>query len=346
MKRDESIDLRAHSRREVPFVVELCLEAAARLGWNTEVLDPAFGYLWEVELPGGRRRAMVGAKTPINDAAAAQLALDKHYAGVVLRRAGFGVPAGVRALSPKHFADTRYAKDVGLDPALELARAKGFPLIVKPNRLSHGRFVRLVETEKELRRGIEAIWGLDRVALAQTVVDGRELRVDVLDGELLAAYERRPFTVVGDGERDVATLLRSIDSRFESFDPKTLAKRLGETREARSSGGGTGLAQRVPAQGEKVTLDEPILNLNRLCTAELLPQLPDRWRDFAVRAGQALGLRLAGVDLRVRSLAADPSEATVIEVNATPLLAQLAHMGHRELAVSGQARILEALLRS
>lgn len=345
MKRDDSIGIDDHARREIPFAVQLCLDAAAQLGWTTEVLDPAFGYLWELELPGGQRRSIVGAKTPINDAAAAQLAMDKHYAGIVLRRAGFRVPAGVRALSPKHFSDTRYAGDTGLEPALELARTRGLPLIVKPNRLSHGRLVTLVDSEKALRRAIEAVWGLERIALAQTVVPGRELRVDVLDGELLAAYERRPLEVVGDGERDVATLLRAIDQRFDGLDAKALARKLEHTRPAEDLGSGTGLAKSVPEEGERVVLDEPILNLNRLCTAEVLPNLPDRWREFAVRATETLGLRLGGVDLRMPSLAADPTEATVLEVNATPLLAQLAHLGHRELAVAGQARILAALVR-
>lgn len=345
MKRDEVIDLEAHARREVPFAVQLCLEGAARLGWRTEILDPAFGYLWELELPGGARRAIIGAKTPVNDAAAAQLAQDKHYAGVVLRRAGFRVPAGVRALSPQHFKDTHYARDTGMGPALELARERGFPLIVKPNRLSHGRLVRIVRNEKALRRAVEEVWGLERIALVQTIVAGRELRVDVLDGELLAAYERRPIAVVGDGARDVATLLRAADARFEELDAKGLAKRLEATDAAEAAGGGAALAKRVPADGEEVVLDERIMNLNRLCTAQLRPRLPDRWREYAVRAANALGLRLAGVDLRVTSLAADPSEATILEVNSTPLLAQLARLGHREIAVDGQARILQALLR-
>jgi len=327
----------------VPFAVQLCLEAAERLGWSTELLDPAFGYLWELELPGGLRRTIIGAKTPINDAAAAQLAMDKHYAGIALRRGGFRVPAGVRVLSPKHFAGTRYRLDVGMAPAREFMAERGLPLIVKPNRLSHGRLVKLVEKKSALKAAVEEVWELERVALVQAVVPGRELRVDVLDGKLLAAYERRPFVLVGDGERNVAGLLVDLDKRYASDAPKQLAKRLEETTVAKKHGGGAALAKFVPPAGEQLKLDETILNLNRLCTAELRPDLPDRWRDFAARAAQKLGLRLAGVDLRVESLAADPSEATIIEVNSTPLLAQLAHMGHRELAVAGQARILKAL---
>jgi glutathione synthase/RimK-type ligase-like ATP-grasp enzyme len=68
------------------------------------------------------------------------------------------------------------------------------------------------------------------------------------------------------------------------------------------------------------------------------------WLAFARRVSDALGLVHFGIDLKATSLDAPPESATVIEVNASPLLSQIYRMGHREVAVDCQARVLEHLL--
>ncbi|MHC4260927.1 MAG: ATP-grasp domain-containing protein [Planctomycetota bacterium] len=325
----------AESDRPLPFAVELALEAADRLGWPTRVIDPEYGYLWELELPDGTRRALVGMKTPINDGAASQLSSDKHYSGLVLSEHGIRVPDGERALSPRHFAGTGYAERTRLDGVHAFAEARGFPLIVKPNRMSHGRLVRRVSDMRELEEAVRAVWELDRLALIQVVVPGRELRLDLLDGEFLAGYERRPHRLTGDGQRTMRELLIALDSRFAS--DLALERAAADGLEA----------TRVLERDESVELGNGILNLNRSATGVLIPDLPPRWLAWGRRVADAIGLRLAGIDLRIDCegdpLDADPERAVVIEVNGTPLLTQIARLGHRELALDAQARILSAL---
>ena len=317
-----------------PFPVALAIEAAHSLGWSTRLLDPEFGYLWEVTLPDGRRRALVGVKTPVNDGAASQLATDKHYTSMVLAEHGVHVPAGVRALSPKHFRGTDLADCANLDDARAFAARAGYPLIVKPNRLSHGRLVRCVEDNETPEAAVAAIWELDRVALVQERVVGRELRIDLLDGELLAAYERHPQRLVGDGRRSLAELLVAADARFA--EPLAMGRAIADGLEA----------ERVPDAGEMVELGDGVHNLNRSASASLIPEIPEAWRAWAAGVAAHLGLRLAGIDLRIdcagEPLDAEPQGAVVLEVNGTPLLAQMAKLGHRELAVRAQARILAA----
>jgi glutathione synthase/RimK-type ligase-like ATP-grasp enzyme len=332
--------------RPLPPPTQLALDAAARLGWPTRVLDAEFGYLWELTLPDGRVRAIPGSRTPVNDAAAAQLAGDKHFTGCVLADAGFRVPETVRALSPFHFRGALEEERTGLRPAQAFARARGYPLIVKPNRLSHGRCVAVVRDQGELERAIAAVWEHDRVALVQEYVEGRELRLDLLDGELLAGYERRPLRVRGDGRCTALQLLAALDPRFGQEDGRAkLAASVLVQRLERERGP---LASLVLAADEELVLDEQVMNLNRLCTAVPIPRLPEPWRAHCAAIAARLGLRLAGLDLRLpcsgEPLVEDPRRATVLEVNATPLLVQLSRMGHRELALAGMGRILRALV--
>lgn len=329
-----------------PFAVALFMEAAERLGLAARIVDPEFGYLWELAWPDGERRTFIGAKTSINDASAAQICGDKHYCGMVLERAGFRVPETVRCLSPAFFAGGALADRTGPGPGLEFAERAGFPLVVKPNRLSHGRSVAFVESAPELLAAIDEVFERDTLALVQRPAVGREFRLDFLDGEFLVGYERAPLVVQGDGTSTLADLLQAADARFDEADSRDVrraeiastAAYLERSRADANFGFDT-----VLAPDERVDFARGVLNLNRCATGRVLEQVPEAWLEWARRLGQALHLRLFGVDLRVASLEADPDTATVIEVNSAPLVNQIARMGHRELAVETQRRVLAAL---
>jgi glutathione synthase/RimK-type ligase-like ATP-grasp enzyme len=326
--------------RAWPKVTELCLEAAARLGLDAEVLDPEYGYLFEVRR-GARRRLLLGGRSPLNDAVAARLAEDKHYTGLLLARAGLRVPETARCLSPHHPSLRAYRERAGMAPGEALAEARGLPLVVKPNRLSHGRGVQLVEDRRALPAAVRAVWALDAIALVQTAAEGRDFRLDFVDGEYLTGYERRPLKVRGDGTRRLGALLAAADGRFADPDRQ---RRLAEDPRATAllARRGWTLKSVIP-EGATVAFEGPIQNLHGASTARLVRHLPERLRRHCLRAGEALGLRHFGVDLKLASLEADPAGATFIEVNASPLLTQIYLLGHREVAVRAQMRVLEAM---
>jgi len=100
----------------------------------------------------------------------------------------------------------------------------------------------------------------------------------------------------------------------------------------------------VLANDEALDLESPIKNLHAGCTAVYLPCIPDALRRHCVCAADALGLRHFGVDLKVASLDADPETAVFIEINASPLLTQIARLGYAEEAVAAQMRVLSAIV--
>ncbi|MCA9607971.1 MAG: hypothetical protein KC619_20315, partial [Myxococcales bacterium] len=192
----------------------LAEEAARRLGWTTERLDDC-GYLFELRRADGAHRVMLGGRSPLNDAVAAKLSEDKHYAGVLMARAGLRVPRAVRCIAEDHLLGQQFPKHAGTGPAKALAAELGYPLVVKPNSLSHGRGVGMVEDEGELVAAIEECWTMDPIALAQELIDGTDFRLDFLDGEYLLGYERRPIAVVGDGVRSVGAMIAALDPRYD-----------------------------------------------------------------------------------------------------------------------------------
>ncbi|MCA9700202.1 MAG: hypothetical protein KC431_21940, partial [Myxococcales bacterium] len=240
------------------------LRAAVEAGWQVRCLDEQTGWLWLLE-KGEQRRVFAGPTSALNDAGAARLANDKFYTGAVLAAAGFSVPQSMRCLRPGAFVlgdgEDPYAAQRGLAPALALAEACGLPLVVKPNAGSRGREVNLVEDHRALKEAIERIWTRDDLALVQRPIHGLDLRIDMLDGELLLAYLRRPLQLHGDGRSTALELARAVDPRLEQ--PGFRHKFLREPLWLRTLSAAFLEAEAVVPDG--VTLDFPatILNLNR-----------------------------------------------------------------------------------
>lgn len=322
----------------LPTATRLAFEAASELGMAFEVLDPDYGYLYEVR-DGDRRRAFLGGRSPLNDAVSARLAEDKHYASLLLARAGLTVPETVRCLSPRHPSMASFRDTAGMAPGLALAEARGLPLVVKPNRLSHGRGVAHVRTRAALEAAIEAVWELDAIALVQTYAPGVDLRLDFLDGRFLAGYERRAIVLKGDGKRSVNALMTEQDPRMSVPEAKRrLMVALGPALEAR---GWT--EETVLAESEGLDLTNPIRNLNLGSAPRVLREAPAEAEAACLAAGRAIGLRHFGVDCRVASDGVTTA-VTLIEINASPLLSQIYLGGYRDVAVAAQKRVLSAAM--
>lgn len=317
--------------------VSLRMEAARRLGCEVEMLDPETGYLYEVRR-GGRALVLLGAYSPLNDASAARIATDKFHTGLVLDRAGFRVPASARCLQPGRYDDPAFAGQTGTEPARVFAAAHGYPLIVKPNRGARGRDVLAVDDEPALIAAVERVWRFDYLALVQAPAAGIDVRLDFLDGAFLFGYLRQPVAIVGDGARSVGALLAALDTRFA--DPAFQARLAADPILA---GAGSSLT-RVPAAGEELVFETPVMNLNRLCLAERIADPPAAWVAHGLAVGRALGLRHFGVDFKSAGLAADPRDAVVIDVNASPSLVHMSRMGHYEATVEAEMKVIASAL--
>lgn len=319
---------------ELPKAVALVARACERLGFELEILDPEYNYLFEVRGPDFRR-VLLGGISPLNDLVASRLAADKYYTGMLLARAGFRVPRSVRCLAPGHFKEPSYEERAGIEPGLALADELGYPVIVKPNRAGKGRDVTVVHNAEELGQAAARAFAYDSIALVQGIVPFPDIRLNFVDGEYLLGYERVPLTVTGDGERDLRALVSAEDDRFTD---EQRWPDIDEEPELRP--------EQVPARGEQVALSGAVLNLNRFARPRHLPDIPDAWLQHCLAIGQALELRHFGIDFRGAGLDEPPERATVIEVNSSPVLLSFYDLGWREEVIQAQVRVLEALRRS
>ncbi len=325
--------------------LRLRLEAALATSCRVDPLDPETGYLFTVSR-NEKRLVLLGGLSPLNDAVATAIASDKFHCATVLSDAGFRVPRHTRCLRPGRFSDEDFATHAGLVSVRSFVESVGFPVIAKPGHGARGRDVVAVYDMPTLETAIATIWRHDHLAVIEETARGIDLRVDMLEDKCLIAYLRHPLTIVGDGERTAGELITASRSTQDGADKQRFDRDPLDPAVERILETNAYTATDVLPEGERLELDDPVLNLNRLATARVVSPLPTPWLDLARRIRRALNLRHLGIDLKIEKLESEPSMATIIEVNASPSMEQIALRGHYEDVLAGEIAVVEAMLAS
>ncbi|MBD8892172.1 ATP-grasp domain-containing protein [Roseibium litorale] len=300
----------------------------------------ALGHAGWIETSQGRRSFFSGASFDLNPLGAAQIARDKAHTLEVLARAGLPVPASqllhsasaIAAMSRVH----ALCSDIltGPDEALKFAERIGYPVYVKPNDGQEGHDIHRALDPQGLTACFDSLFFHHDKLLIQEEIKGRDLRIIVLDGEILCALERHRPSITGDGHSTVAELLKSQPDKVR------MDSRLFHELAAQNL---TYCA--VPEAGTTVTL-LPVANLSAGGKGGLLEDtLPPVLADAAIACGQKLGLRYYGLDLLLESDAASETAFKILELNASPGLSQLHRQGGEAagLALQIYTKVFDAL---
>lgn len=280
---------------------------------------------------GARRRRIWTAETDRTGAIAEAVAQDKDLTRDLLRGAGVPVPDG------RSVAD---AAD-----AWAAAEEVGLPVVVKPRFGNHGRGVATdLTTCDQVARAFAAARDHGEEVVVEKFVRGRDFRLLVVGGELVAAALREPPTVVGDGRSTVAELVAELNRDPRRSDghatPLSVVKLDAIARDVLAE---QGLApDAVPEQGRPVLIRRNA-NLSSGGTAtDVTDTVHPRAAASAVAAARAVGLDIAGVDVVAPAIDVplEQSGGVVVEVNAGPGLRM-----HLEPSAGTPRPVGEAIVR-
>lgn len=258
---------------------------------------------------GIHRRLVEATLTDATSAVSVDIACDKALTKDLLADAGIPTPEGGVARSA--------------DDAVAWFHRLGAPVVVKPLGGNQGRGVSLrLTTPEAVTEAFRRAQAISDAVIVERHIEGRNLRVLVVQGRAVAVSERVPAHVVGDGLHTVRELVEQAnqDPRRGVDHEKPLTRiPLDEVAEQTLRGQGLRWDD-VPAAGQVVWLRD---SANLSTGGEALDVTEDvdpSYRRMAERAARCVGLDVCGVDLVVvrPERAYEPGSAYVIEVNACP----------------------------
>jgi D-alanine-D-alanine ligase-like ATP-grasp enzyme len=318
--------MKPKKKNVTPLLGRVLQKIAPRIG-ATVIMEPEWGIVGQIIYKSGRKRYFRYSSLDLNPLGASEIAKDKDYANLFMKRMGYPVVPG-----SKTFYSNEWAKTIGsplrnIDAAYRYAKKLGFPVIIKPNSGSQGADVTLVYTKREFYRAIRAVFKRDRVALVQRPVKGKDYRLVVLDDKVISAYERIPLNVIGNGVSTISRLLRekqrhfavsSRDTRIRPDDPRILGKLKRQ---------GLNLSS-VPAKGERIyLLDNANLSAGG-DAVDVAATVHQSFKKIAVRVTKDMGLRLCGVDLMIAGdITKKPDTYYILEINSAPGLDHYIRVG-------------------
>lgn len=281
---------------------QIIINEARRRGIGVDVLDEKGGYF--ALTFGGRTIICRESLSELTSAIAMSLCSDKSVTRRFLDRQGLPTPAQREAGTAKqNRAFFKKHKDIVVKPAVG---EQGAGITVKPR------------TMKELDAAVEKAKTVCETVLLEEFIEGHDLRIIVINYEVVAAAIRQPAQIIGDGRSTVRKLIAKQSRRRAAatggeakipFDDHTeqCIQEAGYTYDS------------VPDSGTMIPVRKTanlhtggtILDV----TAELNPELADA----AVRAAKAIHIPVVGFDFMVPSV--KDNQFKIIEANERPGLA-------------------------
>ena len=255
-----------------------------------------------------RIQATITSKTPH---IAVEISCDKEDTHNLLRDLGLPVPQQRLVFSERGAA--RGAERIG------------FPVVVKPLDANHGRGVSINLTDEDQVRtayGTARESARGKSVLVESFIEGMDHRMLVVNDELVAVAKRVPGHVVGDGERTIAELVDIVNEDPQrGIGHEKVLTRLELDHQAERLMEKDGVDKDTVLPAGEVFYLRSTANLSTGGTAIDLTDVvhPDN-REMAVRAVQAVGLDVGGVDFLTADITKSFKQVggAIVEINAAP----------------------------
>jgi len=280
----------------------IIVDEARRRGIQTDIIDSEGG-LFRLSW-GGRSVRCRESLSELTSAVALSICDDKRVTRRIVEAAGVRVP---RRIDPQ---------DLGaIDEALETYGQ----LVVKPARGEQGKGVAVgLKTMADVQAALLRARRICPDVLVEEQVEGEDLRLVVIDYEVVACAVRRPPRVIGDGRSTLRALIEHQSRRRAAATGGESSIPIDAETERTLAEGGYGLDD-VAGEGEEILVRKAAnLHLGGTIhdvTDEVHPVLVEA----AVAAARAIDIPVTGIDLMVR--APDQPDYVFIEANERPGLA-------------------------
>lgn len=313
------------------FTASILKKVATEMGANV-VIEPEYELIGHITFKNGKITVFDNTRLNINGFGSANLAQDKAFSNYFLGKLGYRVTEGQTFFNDKMCA--KVANPRNIHDGWNYAQELGFPVIVKPLNLSLGILVTKVYNKQEYYQVAEKILATQSVLIVERFYNGNDFRILVLDNEVIAAYQRIPLSVTGDGKSTILELLKNKREHLI----KTGEKILIDVEDFR-------IIKKLNQQNltfDSVLAEDTLIYLldnANLSTGGDAVDFTDKihpdFQKLAINITKDMGLRLAGVDILTADITQPIVDYTVdytlLEINSAPGLAHYALLGEQQI---------------
>lgn len=292
---------------------QILIKEALNRGYEVDVLDEKDNFI-RLRKNGHTEYVKQATRTSLDTYIAPLIMENKEVTKLVLREHGIRVPSGIMIHSPEE-AEDLYSHYSGKD------------IVIKPKLTNFGIGVQILknlQTEDVFEQAVQQAFEYDDSVMIEEFVAGREYRFLVIGDESVAVLYRVPANVQGDGVHTIEQLVEQKNKdplRGEGYVTPLEKIKLGQVEREylRMQGKNSGT---VPADGEIVYLRENSNISTGGDSIDCTDEMPEMYKQIAVRAAQAVGARICGADIIVRDIQAKPDldSYSIIELNFNPAL--------------------------
>ncbi|UJL45907.1 acylphosphatase [Virgibacillus sp. NKC19-16] len=227
-----------------------------------------------------------------------------------MKKAGVPVPLG------RGFGEEATDEEI-----IAYSKTIDFPLVLKPTNASLGNgVVTNINSDQEFHKAVNYVrheLGYREVVIEQHV-QGEEYRVYVIEDQVVAAYNRVPANIIGDGTHNIEELIdlknreRKKNARLNSC----LIEIDKEILEFIQSAGYS--FESIPKKGEQIFLRQKTNVSSGGDPIDVTDDMPEEYKTIAINALKAVpGLYHGGVDIIINNNRTQNAPAVVIELNPT-----------------------------
>ena len=261
------------------------------------------------QLGYGKSSRIVEATITSNTSAiSVDIACDKYITKELLARQCIPVPPGGIVTS-----------NVDL---INKAEKIGYPVVLKPRYGNQGKGVFVnIKNNKEVLEIYSRLKNESEDVLIEKHVTGKDYRILIVDGKFIAASERIPPYVIGDGESNIAKLIEDINSsskRGEGHEKPLTKIKVDEKLLFELSKKGYDL-EYVLKKGEVFKLKENANLSTGGIAVDCTDVVAEENKEICIRCAKAIGLDVCGIDICCENIRKSiKNNGYILEVNAAP----------------------------
>lgn len=281
---------------------QIIIKEALKRGIDVDILDAENGY-FELRF-GGRRIVCRESLSELTSAVAMSRCQDKRLTRKILEKEGYRVPSQTPASTTDH--NLAFLK-------------KHERIVVKPALGEQGAGISVdVRTADALELALDKAEKAGGNVILESFEPGQDVRIIVIDGEMVAAAVRKPPKIIGTGKHDIQTLIEKQSRR-------RAAATGGESRipldeECRRCVGEAGYSMEDILPSGQVLIVRKTANLHTGGTIhDVTEQIHPEVVAAARGAARVLGIPVVGFDFLMPDISG--RDYVIIEANERPGLA-------------------------